>query len=217
MDLEEVWRIREEDIYPALFGPESRGIFTLSQQFFADRFRQSDIDPRWMFYGVIEFAPTASRPSWLYVTSGHSNPWYDEPKDYDPGRRSGAGVEFTLQTTSQGDWPIVALQYVQALDLLLQAGRYKGRHPLKPADCVPLGASIDGSNNGLLRNVMIAPAEGHTKAFELPSGKVDFLSLTAIADAERDHAESSSAEILLTKLRLMGHHPVNDPARASVV
>lgn len=27
MDLEEVWRIREEKIYPTLFGGEQRGIF----------------------------------------------------------------------------------------------------------------------------------------------------------------------------------------------
>ena len=29
-----------------------------------------DIDPRWLFLGVFEFAPALNRPSWLYVISG---------------------------------------------------------------------------------------------------------------------------------------------------
>lgn len=84
MDLERVWKIREEEVYPALFGAVSRGIFPLTQQLFADRFGQADIDPRWLFHGVFEFAPTANRPSWLYVTSGYSNPWEQEATEYDP-------------------------------------------------------------------------------------------------------------------------------------
>jgi hypothetical protein len=88
MDLERVWQIREEEIYPTLFGPVSRGIFPLSQQLFAERFRQSDVDPRWLFCGVFEFAPTADRQSWLYVTSGYSNPWDEESVDFDPNGES---------------------------------------------------------------------------------------------------------------------------------
>ncbi|TIW07250.1 MAG: suppressor of fused domain protein, partial [Mesorhizobium sp.] len=54
MDLEEVWRIREEKIYPTLFGGEQRGIFTLSSELFAQRFGVKEIDPTWPFYGVFE-------------------------------------------------------------------------------------------------------------------------------------------------------------------
>jgi hypothetical protein len=68
MDLEEIWRIREKDVYPKLFGPNGRGIFTLSAELFTGTFRQTEIDPLWLFYGVYEFAPTQDRPSWLYVT-----------------------------------------------------------------------------------------------------------------------------------------------------
>lgn len=75
MDLEQVWKIREEEIYPSFFGPTSRGIFPLELALFTGQFRQSNVDPRWLHYGVIEFAPISSRRSWLYVTSGHSNPW----------------------------------------------------------------------------------------------------------------------------------------------
>src|SRR5262245_44182106 len=75
MDLEEVWRIREEDVYPALFSCPGRGIFTLSGNIFTKTFGQEGCDPRWLFYGVIEFAPAADRAHWIYATSGHSNPW----------------------------------------------------------------------------------------------------------------------------------------------
>jgi hypothetical protein len=98
MDLEEVWRIREEDVYPVLFGPRVRGIFPLQMEMFTGQFGQSNVDPRWLHYGVLEFAPTETRHSWLYVTSGHSNPWEQLPDEFDPDGESGAGAEFTLAT-----------------------------------------------------------------------------------------------------------------------
>jgi len=130
VDLEEIWRIREEEIYPKLFGPVSRGIFPLTQDLFLGRFGQDDVDPRWLSLGVFEFAPTLDRPSWLYVTSGHSNPWDDDPEDYREENESGAGVEFILATSEQGDWAIQTLQAVLALDLLLSAGRIANGQPL---------------------------------------------------------------------------------------
>ena len=62
MGLEEVWRIRESEIYPALFGGEQRGIFTLSPELFAGKFGLKEIDSTWPFYGVFEFGPTQQRP-----------------------------------------------------------------------------------------------------------------------------------------------------------
>jgi hypothetical protein len=63
MDLEDVWRIREEEVYPALFGPRVRGIFPLQREMFTGQFGQSKVDPRWLHYGVFEFAPTETRHS----------------------------------------------------------------------------------------------------------------------------------------------------------
>ncbi len=80
MDVEEIWGIREEEIYPKLFGPVSRGIFPLTHELFS-RFGGAEVDPRWLFLGVFEFAPTPERASWLYVTSGYSNPSEDDPHE----------------------------------------------------------------------------------------------------------------------------------------
>ena len=89
MDLEEVWRIREEDIYPSIFGGEGRGIFMLEPELFKQKFGIAEVDPRWLFSGVFEYGPTPERPYWLYVTSGHSNPWEQKEDAYDPEGESG--------------------------------------------------------------------------------------------------------------------------------
>jgi len=215
MDLEAVWAQREEQIYPALFGPVSRGIFTLDQALF-ERFGQADIDPRWLFYGVLEFAPTEQRPSWLYVTSGCSNPWDQEPHDYDPAGESGAGVEFVLQAASPGDWAVTVLRNMLAFDLLLAHGRYPGREALGIGDRVPLQESIDGREDGLVRNLVLTEAEGIAAGFTLASGKVLLPSFTGITDAEAEFARANSSEDLIKRLRDAGHHPATDPRRASL-
>jgi hypothetical protein len=217
MDLEEVWRIREEDIYPAMFGRQQRGIFTLDQEFFEHRLNQTDIDPRWLFYGVIEFAPTPTRPSWLYVTSGHSNPWDDEPEHYDVANASGAGVELTFATSEQGDWAIRVLQSLLAYDLLLRVGRFPGGKPLVPGSRVPLGGSMNGRAECLLRNIVVTEAEGFADSFQLPSGQAQFFGTTAITDAELAEARQTSSAELVARLRAAGYHPVNIPARPSLI
>ena len=78
---EAAWADREENVYPRLFGPESRGNFTLAHSIFLETFRQDSFDPRWLHHGVFDFGPTATRASWLYVTSGMSNAWEDDEPD----------------------------------------------------------------------------------------------------------------------------------------
>ena len=108
MDLEGVWEYRENVVYPELFGSAFRGIFPLTHDIF-EMFPNAQVDPRWLFHGVFEFAPTDNRNSWLYVTSGYSNPWELEPNGYDPETLSGSGVEFVFQSSLQGDWAITFL------------------------------------------------------------------------------------------------------------
>ena len=72
---ERVWTYREEEVYPRLFGRERKGIYTLSAEILKGTFKQASIDPRWLHHGVLQFAPTETRQSWLYVTSGMSNDW----------------------------------------------------------------------------------------------------------------------------------------------
>jgi hypothetical protein len=216
MDLEGVWKVREEEVYPRLFGSVNRGIFPLSQALFLERFSQSDIDPRWLFLGVFEFAPTPSRPSWLYVTSGYSNPWDDDPSEYDPNGESGAGVEFTFAVSEQGDWAIQTLQNMMAFDLLLGAGRYPGRDRLSLHDRIPLRAPVNGAADCEIRNLVLVEREDGPQDFRLPSGEVILVGFTGITDAELDFAKARGSDALLDQLRSAGYHPVTNPNRKSL-
>lgn len=64
---ERVWQYREEEMYPALFGPKRQGIFPLQVDMLTDSFKQESFDPRCLHYGVFEFEPTETRNSWLYA------------------------------------------------------------------------------------------------------------------------------------------------------
>lgn len=217
MNLEEVWRIREEDVYPALFGGDSRGIFVLSSELFQRRFGVAEVDPRWLFYGVFEHAPRPQRPYWLYVTSGHSNPWEQEEDAYDPEGESGAGVEFILASTEQGDWAIRCLQNLLAFDLLLGAGHFGGRGPLGEGDRIPLRSPINGVEGCEVRNVVVVRTPLLPSGFTLPSGRVEFFTFVGMTDRELDFAKESGNEALLTKLSSNGFFPVTDPRRQSVI
>lgn len=216
-ELEDVWRIREEDVFPALFGRSFRGIFPLQVETFTQQFGQSEIDPRWLHYGVFEFAPTDTRPSWLYVTSGHSNPWEQAPADYDPDGDSGMGVEFTIASTTPGDWAIQTLQVMLAFDILLWAGRFPGKEYLGLNDRIPLGGPLNGDPKCVLKNLIMTEAEAIPYEFQLPSGKVLLTGFTAISEEELNLAKREGSPALIDRLRDAGVHPVNDLYRRSVI
>jgi hypothetical protein len=170
MDLDEIWRLREEEIYPRLFGTQSRGIFTLSQALFRERFGQVDVGLRWLFLGVFEFAATADRSCWVYVTSGLSNPW-ENGQDASAVHDSSANdVQLLLATTECAEWAIVTLLNLLAFDVLLSADRYPGKPSLTPGDRIPLRAPINENEACLIRNVPITRADNIWPAFTLPSG-----------------------------------------------
>ena len=214
--LERVWTQREEVVYPGLFGPSSRGIFVLSSELFTDIFHQESVDPRWLTHGVHEYAPTAERASWIYVTSGTSNPWELDPSDYASSKTSGIGTELVFEVPAQGDWAIVALQRLLAFNLLLAHGRFGERPPLKAGHRVPLGGPIDLKGSAL-RDALFMRPEHYAPSFDLESGRVELLHMVGITDGELTYAEEHGNDALVEKLAAGGAHPVTDPSRASVV
>lgn len=215
MNIEDVWKYREEEVYPALFGSVNRGIFPLTQELFTNRFRQDDVDPRWLTHGVFEFAPTAARPFWLYVTSGYSNPWEQEPSEYHAEGESGAGVEFTFAVSEQGEWAIQTLQHMLAFDLLLGAGRFPGADRFSLHDRIPLRAPVNGRSNCEVRNLVLVEREDGPQEFSLPSGEVILVGFTGMTDAELAFAKLHGSPALIERLRTAGYHPVTDPNRHS--
>jgi len=215
--LEAVWAYREETLYPALFGSTRRGIFTLDQAFFAQVFGEERVDPRWLFLGVFEFAPTAQRPSWLYVTSGMSNPWETEARDYRLDETSWLGVEFVLETPVQADWPIHALRRLMAYHLLLCHGRLGDNPPLAAGHRVPAGGTVDGSKDSALTVFAFVQPEHYPAQAALASGKFDFLHVVGITEGERELAWQSSTAELVARLAGHGAFPVTDPRRRDLV
>jgi hypothetical protein len=213
--LEAVWAQREEVVYPGLFGEMSRGIFVLSIEIFTETFDQSSVDPRWLHHGVFEYKPSPTRDTWLYVTSGTSNPWEQEPQETDPEAYSGIGSELVLETTQQADWAVDCLGKLLAYNILLAHGRFGEAGPLEYGARIPLGGPIDGNAASLLRFVVIAEPSTFPSSFRLPSGRVDLLEVVGITEAERDFAKAEGSAALINLLRAHARFPRTDPHRES--
>ncbi|MGD1864454.1 MAG: suppressor of fused domain protein [Phormidesmis sp.] len=212
---EAIWETREEEIYPNLFGDKCRGTFVLTADVFTKVFGQASFDPRWLHYGVIEFEPTADRNSWIYVTSGTSNPWEAEPSDYALSDYSGYGTELVLEVPQQNQWAIITLQRLLAFNILLVHGKYGAVQPLDYGSWVPLRGPIDFQDSSLTY-VVLAKPEHYSPSFKLLSGQVDFLHAVGITSTERDYAQAHSSEALIDRLKSTEAFPATDATREAV-
>lgn len=211
--LEAAWEYREEVLYPRLFGPESRGIYVLERGDFA-AFGCDEIDPRWLFLGTFAFAPTASRPTWLCVTSGGSTPWEGDAED-DPERYSWLGVELSMETPAYAEWAIRLLNRMLAFHVLAAHGHFGEKPGLDYGARVPVGGPIDGQDSRLTHVVATVP-ECVEPIQQLPSGKFDLLHFVGVTPAELEYAKAQGTDELILRLRAQGAAPVTDPARESV-
>jgi hypothetical protein len=180
---------------------------------FTGLFKQQTFDPRWLTYGVFEFAPTASRDSWLYVTSGMSNAW--EAETPDSTSVSGLGCEFVFETTRQGQWPIIRLLHLTVFQILLCHGRYPRRERLNDFDRIPLRGSIRPEPS-ILSYLFLAPPSGIPREAQLESGRFDFSQVVGISDAEAEFAGTHGGDALLQLLRFHNCFPVTDPDRGEL-
>jgi hypothetical protein len=210
---ERAWAVREEEVYPRLFGSMGETICVLTPDMFTDTFKQESFDPRWLTYGVFECPPTPERRSWLYVSSGLSNAWEDDRPN--PDGPSGLGMEFVLETPEQAPWAILRLQHVVVFQILIACGRYPGRDLLDVFDRIPLRCSISPEASELSW-LMIAPPRGYASTFRLPTGSVDILTVVGISEDEAALARSQGGDVLLGLLRAHDAYPVTNPKRASL-
>jgi hypothetical protein len=211
---EQSWELREEEVYPRLFGSRGQNIFVLKPTLFTDTFKQSTLDPRWLNHGVFECAPTAARSTWLYVSSGLSNAWEDDHPD--PTGPSGLGMEFLLETIEQAEWPILRLQQLVAFQILVACDKYPGRGLVNHHDRVPLRGSISPGSSALTW-LYIGSPEPHAASFQLPTGSVDLLMVVGVTEEEAAFARERGGDDLVSLLRANGIYPVTDPARATVL
>jgi hypothetical protein len=188
--LEDSWEQREEKIYRGLFGGLGEGIYPLDSILFKNQFGVEEIDPLWMHYGVFKCAPTNERDTWVYVTSGMSNPWEsDKPEDY-----SGFGTEFILETDCDSEWPINTLRSLMAFNILLSVGKYGDKPLVDYGDRIPMKIAPS------ITSLMIIKPKQFPVSFDLISGKVDFLQVTGITDDELKYAKDNSSDDLANRL-----------------
>lgn len=211
---ERVWQYREDELYPRLFGSKHQGIFTLTAELLVDTFKQESFDPRWLHYGVFEFEPTATRKSWLYVTSGMSNAW--EADSPNSETTSGMGCEFVLETPQSARWAIRRLLHAMTFQILLCHGRYLGRDPLGDYHRLPLRCSIRPEPS-TITVLMLAPPSGFAREGQLESGSFDFFHLVGITEDEAAYARAHGGPALVEILQKHGAFPVTDPDRKSTV
>jgi len=208
------WAHREEVVYPELFGARLHGIYVLDPALYLETFAQESFDPRWLHSGVFESAPNSAHDSWLYVSSGLSNPWEDDTPD--PNGVSGLGCEFVFESAVQGAWAILRVQHLIAFQTLLSCGRFPGRELLGVFDRIPLRASITPEPSAL-RWLMLAPPARFPSSVRLPAGAIDLLQVVGITDAEAQFARDRSGEALVEVLSGAGAFPVTDPSRTCTV
>jgi hypothetical protein len=212
---DEVWALREDQVYRALFGDLGQGVHTATSAHYS-RLKQSPRHPGWLHHGVFGCPPHGDRAHWVYATSGLSNPWNLTAPGRDPSGDSGLGFELCLCTPDRAPWAIDVLQHLMAWQLLVATGASQGQ-PLATGQRVPLGGPVDGTAACRLTWVLVEPPGWSPTSFELPSGKVDWLCLVGVSEPEVAFARAHDQPQLVGRLRADGCWPLTSPGRRDVV
>ena len=211
---ESVWSEREDRVYRGLFGDLGEGVYTAGDSVYKRYGKQPH--PGWLNHGVFACPPTAQRRSWLYVTSGLSNPWNLDVPGKDPSGFSGLGFELVVESTEPADWAVPLLHNLMAYELLVAVGTYENAELLEYGNRVPLNGSISSTIDSQIRWLLVEQPKHYAATFELPSGRVDCFHLVGATDAEVELARQNDQETLVALLQLGGAYPHTDALRKSL-
>ncbi|MGC6489552.1 MAG: suppressor of fused domain protein [Planctomycetota bacterium] len=213
---EKLWTDREDRVYRSLFGDLGQGVYTAGEATF-QRFGQGQPHPGWLNHGVFACPPHEERSSWVYVTSGLSNPWNLDRPGKDPSGFAGVGFELVVESHEQADWAVPLLHNLMAYELLVAVGTYEGAELFEYGNRVPLNASVTPDFDSQLRWLLVEQPKHYPSSFELAAGRVDFFHLVGATDAEVEFARKNSQDNLLQLLKDKGVHPFTDAARPSAL
>lgn len=211
---EQVWSDREDRVYRSLFGDLGQGIYTAGPGVY-ERF-QKQPHPGWQNHGVFACPPNDDRRTWLYVTSGLSNPWNLDTPQRDPSGFSGLGFELVIETPDAADWAVPLLHNLMAYELLVAVGTYDGAELFEYGNRIPLNGSITPSFDSKIRWLLVGQPETFAQSFDLQSGRVDLFQLCGATDAEVEFARQTSQDTLVELLQKQGVYPRTDAGRKSV-
>ncbi|MBJ6760469.1 suppressor of fused domain protein [Myxococcaceae bacterium JPH2] len=200
---EDCWADRDEVEYPKMFGAIQENVFTLEQTGALEAWMESELaevkelDPNWAPMGVRVAPPSPEYPYWTYVTSGLSNPFTVAPgEEFPDDAPSGLGYEMVIHTPEEARWPVLRLLDMMAYNLVcLRAFALGHRYPVE--------GTLDGGESKLGGFVFVHDAE-RPSHFQLPSGKVELLTLVGVTRNEMAFARSNGMNKLLEKLAAAG-------------
>lgn len=211
---EAVWSDREDRVYRSLFSDLGEGVYTAGAATFA-RY-QKEPHPGWLNHGVFACPPNERRRSWLYVTSGLSNPWNLDRAGKDPSGFSGLGFELVLESTDAADWAVPLLHNLMAYELLVAVGTYEGAELFEYGNRIPLQGSITPSFDSAIRWLLVETPKHYPASFDLASGRVDLFHLVGATEAEVELARQTNQEMLVALLQKGGAYPRTDARRQSL-
>lgn len=211
---EAVWSDREDRAYKQLFADLGEGVYTAGPSAYQRYGKQPH--PGWLNHGVFACPPTAARRSWLYVTSGLSNPWNLDQPGQDPSGFSGLGFELVVESAQPATWAVPLLHNLMAYELLVAVGTYADQDLLEYGNRVPLGGSITPEFDSAIRWLLVEPPKHYPASFELASGRVDLFHLVGATDAEVELARQTDQDALVALLQKGGAWPLTDAKRASL-
>ncbi|MBL8753722.1 MAG: suppressor of fused domain protein [Planctomycetes bacterium] len=211
---ERVWSDREDRAYRSLFRDLGRGIYSAGPSVY-ERYGKP-AHQGWFNHGVFACPPHDDRTSWLYVTSGLSNPWNLDRPGRDPSGFSGLGFELVVESPEPANWAVPLLHNLMAYELLVAVGSWPEAELLEYGNRVPLGGSITPDFESSIRWLLVEPPEHYAPSFELASGRVDLFHLVGASDAEVEVARKQDQTALVALLRQGGVWPRTDAARASL-
>lgn len=159
---------------------------------------------------VLAYEPTETRPYWMYITSGLSNPWFKEA----PEEVSGFGCELIVKSKNNGRWPIKLLRRM-CYYILSFSGT------LSPGVIVNMATPIAATRAGDINNMFVWYAdEAPDCLYQLPSGAFGIFCTVGITEDECQFAESINEYgcwCIQQVLRQVGIGQVTNPDRNSVM
>jgi len=215
---EDIWRDREERVYPALFGPLPSTVIPLTAETFQTILGpDTKVQPQWLHYAVIEIAPNEQHADWLYVTTAFSQPWkVEKPEDLNKDSFSGVGYELVLRTPERAGWAVEVLHRLAAYQIGVNNEILKGKL-FEYGDWMALNGPLSNlTPESKVRGIFITRPRDFAARFELQSGQVDVLQIVGITGDEVAFLLNSGPIPLEELLYTQGAAPTSDPERGSV-
>lgn len=207
---------RELNRYPGFFGETQSEFYTFPEHLISKESLDLLEETGVSLNLVIEYAPNEKRNSWLYVTSGLTNPSGEEPQNIDPNDYSGIGFEMIIETNEKSLWPVNVLHMMMFSQILISSGMVEG-DLLEYNDIFPINESVI-KNSDIRSFVAIAPDQrnSYPMGFDLSTGKVDFFPLFGITASEEKLILDDKLKINLTELFEKAGYPIVNPIRKGI-